>query len=182
MVRIRSTAPEAFLHVWHYDPNTGSIAANSYKPVASKVTTLGELQIVWDEEIRGKIRSQREKHLPNETGGVLLGYFDLVQRKVFIVDVLAAPPDSLGDSTGFIRGIEGLEDVVKNAGHQTANIVGYVGEWHSHPRYCSSKPSNYDIILLAHLAVALEYEGLPALMLIVGEDRETWYTGKVDEK
>lgn len=182
MVRIRSTAPEAFLHIWHYDPNTGSITANNYMPVPSKITTLGDLQIVWDEEIRGQIRSQREKHLPNETGGVLLGYFDLVQRKVCIVDVLAAPPDSLGNPTGFVRGIEGLEDAVKNAGQKTANIVGYVGEWHSHPRHCSSNPSSYDMVLLAHLAVALEYEGLPALMLIVGEDQETWYTGKVDEK
>ena len=38
------------------------------------------------------------------------------------------------------------------------------------------------MVLLAHLAVALEFEGLPALMLIVGEDQETWYTGKIDDK
>ena len=182
MVRIRSTAPEAFLHIWHYDPDTGSITDNSYKPVATKVSKLGGLQIVWDEEIQGKIRTQREKNLPNETGGVLLGYFDLVQHKVFIVDALAAPPDSHADATSFIRGIQGLEDAVKNAGERTANIVGYVGEWHSHPRRCSSKPSSYDMVLLAHLAVALEFEGLPALMLIVGEDQETWYTGKIDDK
>lgn len=179
MARIRTATPEASLHVWHCDPNTASIVAGSYTPAAPRIAAMNGLQIVWDEEIREKIRSQRENHLPSETGGVLLGYFDLVLRKVFIVDVLPAPPDSHGDPTGFIRGIEGLEDAVKKAELQTANIVGYVGEWHSHPRHCSSNPSGYDIVLLAHLAIALEHEGLPALMLIVGEHKEDWFVGKV---
>src|SRR5208337_3674133 len=115
MARIRTATPEASLHVWHYDPNTASIVAGSYTPAAPRIAAMNGLQIVWDGEIREKIRSQRENHLPSETGGVLLGYFDLVLRKVFIVDVLPAPPDSHGDPTGFIRGIEGLEDAVKKA-------------------------------------------------------------------
>ncbi|MDA8305760.1 MAG: ThiF family adenylyltransferase [Deltaproteobacteria bacterium] len=179
MARIRMADPEAFLHIWHYDPNAGSIMADSYRAAPPRITAMNGLQIVWDEEIREKVRSQRKNHLPSETGGVLLGYFDLILRKVFIVDALAAPPDSHGDPTGFVRGIDGLEDAVKKAGLQTANIVGYVGEWHSHPRHCSSKPSSYDIVLLAHLAIALEDEGLPALMLIVGEHEEKWIVGKV---
>ncbi len=34
-------------------------------------------------------------------------------------------------------------------------------------------------MLLTHLAVALDDEGLPALMLIVGETEESWFAGKV---
>ena len=45
--------------------------------------------------------------------------------------------------------------------------------------HSSSNPSGYDIVLLTHLAIALEHEGLPALMLIVGEHEENWVVGKV---
>jgi hypothetical protein len=56
--------------------------------------------------------------------------------------------------------------------------VRYVGEWHTHPRHHSARASGDDIHLLAHLAAALENEGLPALMLIVGETEERWFAGK----
>jgi integrative and conjugative element protein (TIGR02256 family) len=178
MVRRRTAVTEASLHIWHYDPATGSIAAHSYDPVAPRMAAINGLHIIWDEAIREKIRAQREQHLPSETGGILLGYFDLVLHKIFIVDALTAPPDSLGDPTGFVRGIVGLENSVKEAERRTAHVVGYVGEWHSHPRHHTANPSGDDLLLLADLAAALEHEGLPALMLIVGEHEEHWFAGR----
>ena len=62
-------------------------------------------------------------------------------------------------------------------GRRTANIVRYVGEWHSHPRNHSARASRDDVLLLAHLTAALRSEGLPALMLIIGETEERWFTG-----
>jgi len=58
---------------------------------------------------------------------------------------------------------------VNEATRRTANVVGYVGEWHSHPRGHSSSPSKDDIIQLFHLAFSMADDGLPALQLIVGE-------------
>ena len=52
---------------------------------------------------------------------------------------------------------------------QTAHIVGYAGEWHSHPQGHSANASRDDIIQLVDLAVAMVEDGLPALQLIVGE-------------
>lgn len=179
MTKLRTAGPGAAMQVWHYDPADGSITTNSYDAVAPLVSGIGDIQIVWNEEICGKIRSLRQNHFPNETGGVLLGYFDLTLQKVFIVDALSAPPDSCEEPTGFIRGIDGLENAVNDARRRTANVVGYVGEWHSHPRHHSSKPSSDDINLLAHLANSLDEEGLPALMLIVGESEEKWIVGKM---
>jgi hypothetical protein len=92
------------------------------------------------------------------------------------VDALPAPRDSEEESDSFVRGIDGLVDAVKNAAARTANIVGYVGEWHSHPRNHPSSPSLNDLLLLRHLAISLTHDGQPALMLIVGEDGETWLT------
>lgn len=180
MVRTQTTVSDASMNIWHYDESNGSILANSYKPAIPRMAKINGLNIVWDEEIREKIHLQRKRYLPNETGGVLLGYFDLILNKVFIVDALAAPIDSREESTGFLRGIEGLEDAVKKAGERTANVVGYVGEWHSHPRRCSVNPSWADIILLVHLAKALEYEGLPALMLIVGDNEDNWLAASLE--
>lgn len=86
------------------------------------------------------------------------------------------PPDSKEETDGFVRGVCGLEEVVKAAQERTGQIVGYVGEWHSHPPNHSSKPSGDDLLLLGHLAVRLSEDGQPALMLIAGEEGERWLT------
>ena len=108
----------------------------------------------------------------------MLGYFDLVMKSVFVVDALAAPPDSREEPGGFIRGIAGLQEVVAEAGRRTAQIVRYVGEWHSHPPRHGAVASGDDVLLLATLSAGLREEGYPALMLIIGEGEERWYGGK----
>jgi integrative and conjugative element protein (TIGR02256 family) len=139
---------------------------------------LAGLKIVWDAGIRERVRVWRARALPAETGGVLLGYFDLTAGKAYIVDALPPPPDSRADPTGFTRGVEGLGRAVAEAQRRTANIVGYVGEWHSHPIKIAARPSIDDVFLLVHLGIALHRDGLPALMLIVGEGDEGWYSAK----
>ena len=146
--------------------------SQSYAAAVPAASALGGFRIVWDDALRTKMRTERERHLPNETGGVLLGYFDLVMHTVMIVDALSAPPDSREEQTGFVRGVEGLEEAVAEAGRRTANVVRYVGEWHSHPRGHPAQASGDDTILLTHLATALQHEGLPAVMLIIGEAEE----------
>lgn len=179
MIRLHSSQPNAAILVWHYDSLAGSLTLDRCGVAKPLSVSMDGLQIVWDAHVRQKIRSQRSEHLPNETGGVLLGYFDQVSQKVFIVDALPAPDDSHEEATGFVRGVAGLEEAVKSANDLTANIVGYVGEWHSHPQHCSSDPSRDDIKLLRHLAISLMDEGETALMLIVGEKDERWLVGKI---
>ena len=48
-------------------------------------------------------------------------------------------------------------------------MVDYVGEWHSHPKGVPATPSGLDVVLLAHLAAVLAADGVPGVMLIVGE-------------
>lgn len=110
----------------------------------------------------------RHEHLPKETGGIVLGYVDHAVRTIYVVGVLPAPADSKGEATGFVRGVEGLEATVAESSRRTAGIVGYLGEWHSHPPFNSPSPSGDDRALLAHLAAALRDDGEPALMMIIG--------------
>jgi hypothetical protein len=178
MIRLRIAETHAAALIWRYDPSTGGVSSDRYEPASPCMTEVGGLRVVWDDGLRIKLRGWREKHFPNETGGVLLGYFDLQMRSVFVVDALPAPTDSKEEPGGFVRGIDGLQETVEEAGRRTANIVRYIGEWHSHPPKHGAVASGDDIILLAKLAAGLREEGLPALMLIVGEGEERWYRGK----
>ena len=112
----------------------------------------------------------RNANLPNETGGVLLGYFDLRLGWLVVVDAFPAPADSHASRTGFERGVEGTLASVAEAGRRTAEIVRYVGEWHSHPAGHSAAPSVDDYLQGSELALGMAEEGLPALQLIVGRE------------
>ncbi len=82
---------------------------------------------------------------------------------------LPAPSDSKSSPGSFERGVKGLADAVNEASRRTAGIVGYIGEWHSHPRGHSAAPSRDDLIQLIHLALGMADDGLPGVQLIVGE-------------
>jgi len=176
-VRLLSEKPEALIRVWHSDPETGEVSSNSIVPSESLVRECGSWKIVWNQAIRLAVCDDRKNALPDETGGVLLGYVDLKLMRIYVVDALSAPKDSTGDRSGFTRGIEGLKDNVEKAQRLTGNIVSYIGEWHSHPSGSSANPSKADLHLLSYLAQGLQHDGLPALMLIVGEGEENFLSG-----
>jgi integrative and conjugative element protein (TIGR02256 family) len=124
--------------------------------------------VVWDKGIATKLAKIRNAYLPNETGGVILGYIDQKLHTIYVVDVLQAPPDSESSPAAFIRGVEGLAATMEEIARRTARVVGYIGEWHSHPEFMSAYPSATDRGLIATLASTLALDGQPALMMIVG--------------
>ena len=178
-IRLAFESEQPSVRVWRCDAESGDLSAEVIDPYRVLSEQLNGLRIVWDEGIRQRVRQLRVENLPNETGGVLLGYFDLPNASVYLVDVLPAPADSQGDPSGFTRGIEGVSDTVTQVSERTGGIVGYVGEWHSHPLGSRAQPSTADMYQMASLAFALHRDGLPALMLIVGEDEEQWWAGEV---
>jgi integrative and conjugative element protein (TIGR02256 family) len=104
-----------------------------------------------------------------ETGGVLLGSFDLNLDAAITVDIVAAPPDSRGDGNSFDRGTEDLQAFVNRASERTVGTVNYIGERHSHPPGHTAKASTDDYFQLIYLALGMSEDGLPALSLIIGE-------------
>jgi integrative and conjugative element protein (TIGR02256 family) len=125
-----------------------------------------------DDAVVEKMRRLRQSHLPNETGGVLLGYHDLNINAIVVVDAMEAPPDSRSSPGSFERGVQGVADAAKEAHRRTAGIVGYIGEWHSHPPGHSANPSGDDFYQLAYLALGMSHDGLAAVSLIVGAGGE----------
>ena len=93
--------------------------------------------VVIDQWLIDHLQQLRSERLPNETGGVLIGMYDLPRKTVYVVDTIHSPADSKEKPTLYIRGCEGLEERVAAISAETAEELEYIGEWHSHPDGCS---------------------------------------------
>lgn len=160
---------QACIRVWERDADTGAVSFHDVVPTAERRLDFGELTAFYDEGLAAQLRALRLAALPNETGGVLLGYHDFNIGAIVVVEALPAPADSRASPGSFERGTSGLLKAVQEASTRTAGIVGYVGEWHSHPQGHSAKPSQDDLIQLVEISLGMHDDGLPALQLIVGE-------------
>lgn len=160
--------PGASITVWQasQDFSVKKIGVPTSEIVRHKVS---DWTIVTDLALLDRISSLRADRLPNETGGVLLGSFDLERRIAYIVDTIPSPSDSGEWPTGYIRGATKLLPTLKKVGERSGHMLQYVGEWHSHPDRHSCKPSAADCTVFAWLADLMDRDGFPAVMLIAGE-------------
>lgn len=160
----------ASISIWQRDPETGDTKAYRAETFSVRQIPFGHLSVVIDRGLEQKLFSLRSQKLPEETGGILLGYFDLSLKVLVLVDVCPAPSDSDTTRVTFRRGVKGVPERVLEVGELTAGIVGYVGEWHSHPPGCPAELSADDIFQLAGLALGMAEDGLPAVSLIVNDN------------
>jgi hypothetical protein len=116
-----------------------------------------------------KLTNLRKEKLPNETGGVLLGTYDIITDSLYIVDHILAPIDSTASPTHFHRGVKGVDDLLDSIKKATHNQLGYIGEWHSHPDRVPPIPSSTDEKLLQWLRDQSRNSTYPFLMLIQGD-------------
>ena len=175
----RYVRPQAVIQAWHRDPETGSVEVFDvpvHEPIAQQ---RGQLTVYLDKGLEDKLRQLRAEKLPTESGGVLLGYHDLNLGEIVIVDVLPPPPDSRHSTGFFERGVEGLLESYSEVQRRTGNVVGYLGEWHSHPPGHSVRQSPDDLLQLFKLALGMADDGLPVIQLIVGEHELELYAGEV---
>ena len=162
---------EPFISVWRADTRCGVHCV----PIEVRNVTefkLTQWTVVLDDGLRERLSRNRKEKLPNETGGVLLGSFDLEREILYIVDTLPSPPDSKEKTDLYIRGCKGLRDAVAAVDAKTGGMLEYVGEWHSHPRGVNTKPSKYDLAAFDWLTALMSKDGLPAVMMIVGKAGE----------
>ena len=169
-IQLASQDQDALIRVWTRDTMSGAVVTNTVPVFPEVAHSFGELTLYIDDGVIAHLRELRNSCSPNETGGVLIGYYDLNLNTVVIVDGLQAPADSISTPTSFERGVEGLPAAIEEVAKRTAGIVSYVGEWHSHPPGHSADPSGDDISQLTYLALGMAYDGLPAVSIIVGEN------------
>lgn len=160
------------LSVWRCDPERMSVARLDL-PVADQIMLPAERwTLVLDAAVRAKLGGFRADKLPGETCGVLLGTFDMLHRHIYVCSALPAPPDSIETDGTCERGIEGLEEAVRDASSATYGQIVYIGEWHSHPDGCECIPSGPDQTQMEWVEFNMHLEEKPALILIVGEHNE----------
>jgi integrative and conjugative element protein (TIGR02256 family) len=172
--QMQSLPETEVIQVWQRNRTTGAVIVHTVPTARTRITTADCFEIVWDKGLSAKLDTLRAQVLPHETGGVLIGYHDLSMSRIYVVDALAAPPDSVGTADGFERGVKGLEKHLEEIRRRSAGQVGYLGEWHSHPDGIPAQPSGDDLWQLLYLGALLRRENLPALQFIVGKDDYTW--------
>jgi len=163
----------ACFKVWRLEPATGAV-----QPVIIPVQQVhryqvGPMRVTITDNVVSTMREFRRKACRNETGGVLVGTFDLVRNVVHVVAALPAPPDSKQAPTYFIRGKEDLKPRIEALAAGSAGRLHYIGEWHSHPGAVPARPSDDDEGVFAHLETHLGSVGSPFIMAICGE-RDSW--------
>ena len=142
-----------------------------------------EWTVCTDHHLLQKVVGYRQARLPNETGGVLLGSFDVQRRIIYVVDTLPSPPDSVEWPTAYIRGARGLAEAVREVERRSMANLEYIGEWHSHPDRCSVNQSDVDIVAMLEITAEMAKAGLPAVMMIVGENLDhQFYVGHAIEQ
>jgi integrative and conjugative element protein (TIGR02256 family) len=149
------------------------------KVVSVAEREVGAWRLVTDDSFLSTVRGERRRKLPLETGGVLLGSWDLVRGIVYVVASISAPEDSEEWPTSYIRGSRGLEAAVRRATMRTGSQLQYIGEWHSHPDGHTAEPSEDDRKLFAWLQDYTRQDGYSPVMLIVGELELCWFVGHV---
>jgi len=118
-----------------------------------------------------EMHSKRQEHIPNETGGVLIGHYDFSRKYLYIVDMIFSPNDSIESPTSYIRGCDSLLEKISAISKLSYDNLYYIGEWHSHPTPDTAM-SRDDRSLLSVITEWNEAECKLGCMIIVGaEDR-----------
>ena len=173
--RVALAADSAGISVWRTNEDDLSVEHLKIAPEEIVEKQVGGWTVVTDRSLLDKVAKTRLEKLPNETGGVIVGAHDMERKILYAADVLPSPPDSTEWPNLYIRGCEGLAHHVEEIGQITDGQLGYVGEWHSHPRGHTPSPSTEDRKAFAWLQEYMDVDGLPAVMLIVGERDHAWY-------
>lgn len=179
-VRRARASDAASIRVWRCESASMAVTPVEVASVAPLRHDVWGWTLVLDQMLLCRLADLRTSKLPNETGGVLIGIYDLQRRAIYIVDTVPSPPDSAEWPTLYIRGNEGLLTRVQELSGASAGQLEYVGEWHSHPDGCATLPSTDDLQVFTWLTEHLAMAGLPALMAIVGDnDSSSWYLGEM---
>lgn len=173
-------AESARIAVWKTD-GAGNVKRIDIAVYATIRHKIGDWTVLTDEYTIYRLQAFRHEKLPNETGGVLIGSFDLERKMIYLVDILPSPPDSEEWPTLYIRGSKGLKDRIEEISQRSLGMLGYIGEWHTHPTGITTAPSNDDLKVFAWLTEWMDRDGFPAVMMIVGNKRSSCFVAEIEQ-
>ena len=115
--------------------------------------------------------SQCRKSYPNETGGIVVGFYNRSLDCATVTDVFFETLDSKKGRTWFIRGVYGLQEKLNKLWLRQRGY--YLGEWHFHPGG-DSIPSQTDLSQMRLIASSSTTQcPEPILLIYSGRDTTT---------
>lgn len=173
-IRKNIESGKAAVSIWRINPEDESISSFSLVPSKWYCTKEDGWRIYICEELYFRLQSLRNHKIEScgnkETGGVLLGTFDMERKVMYVFDTIEAPDDSKESNASFERGVAGVIDEFEKYRKITDGQIQYFGEWHSHPKGCAPTPSGFDEKLYTYLHEKLSRQGYPVLMAIIGNN------------
>ena len=168
-IRSALDSPSALAAIFRLDRTRSTVDRIDLPLRPAQVIQVAGWRVAIDADLLDDLGHLRSKHLPNETGGVLVGDIDHERRRIALVGHLPAPEDSVQTPRAFVRGAFGLGADAAALEQRMEGALTYVGEWHSHPAGMGALPSLDDVALFGVMAANMAQDGLPAVMLIRAE-------------
>lgn len=126
----------------------------------------------WQVRLPGTLATQLQQQmrsaLPNETGGLLVGFLHPKRKVFYITRSLSPPPDSQGWPYAFRLGIRDVPQQLEQISDRTGGLIRYVGEWHSHP-HGSASLSNLDLQAVQQISRSLKGRQPTHIMIVTEE-------------
>lgn len=113
---------------------------------------------------------EARKYRRNETGGVFIGICNYKTKTIHVFDTIIAPSDSKHNPVYFYRGIENLPEQVQQIKEITGGMIGYIGEWHTHPMGLDSL-SGVDLAAVEKLKPLNDRYPIPTFISILSKEK-----------
>lgn len=163
---------EGYVQINYYDELKESPFRYSHFKIPQTIVLKDRNKTGWEVRLTGDaektLRELFSSAKPNETGGILIGLVNWKRRAIYVTRVLKPPSDSRSSPFAFVRGTSDVPDEVEHIHERTGAMLGYVGEWHTHPGG-EPQPSLQDLSTVEKIKPNLDKVPLPALLLIVTE-------------
>jgi len=108
------------------------------------------------------------RSLPNETGGVLVGYWLADSEGVVITDVVGPGPSAKHGKISFVPDASYHESEIARLYEESGRLHAYLGDWHSHPD-STTRLSFTDRHTLLKIAQHVDARVRTPLMAVIGE-------------
>ena len=107
------------------------------------------------------------EHFPNETGGVLMGYWGQSSTDVLITQIIGPGPDAIHESIRFVPDRDYHLRQVAITYEKSDRYWTYLGDWHVHPEG-SIRLSRVDKRTMRNIALYEPARTSNPLMLLMG--------------
>ena len=150
-----------------FEVNSKSYLVSPFDIFKCKNNSGWEIRIV--PSVIGKMKLMAKKYKRNETGGIFIGICNYKTKVIQVFDTIMAPPDSKCSPVYFYRGIENLPEQVEYIKEITGGMIGYIGEWHTHPMGLDSL-SSVDKAAVEELKPLNDKYPIPTFISILSKD------------